>query len=425
MNAPLLEARTLEETLAWRAEDRASGGGAGVRERVASIIERVRTGGSEALTAIAQELSDPQPRLVERDELERLAREVSAETRETMARATERVANVARAQMPPAVQTVERDGARTTLRCVPVEVGACYAPGGRYPLVSSVIMTVTPARVAGVDRAVVVCPMISPELAAAAVSADAQQYVVLGGAQAVAACAFGVAPAPRADVLVGPGNKWVAEAKRQLFGAIGVEGVAGPSEVCVVADASSDPALIAADLLAQAEHDTDAEALLVAVGDVNLDDIDAALRCQLDEIDTRDVARSALNRRGGVISASDEAHALDIVDALAPEHLVVNLPVDAARAFSARVRHAGAIFVGEGSAEALGDYGAGPNHTLPTGGAARFQQALSPLAFVRQRAELEMIESRPDLVRDVEHLARLERLPAHEMAARLRRERMG
>lgn len=408
---------TLDEALARRA---AVVGDPALAERVATIIRRIRSGGEDAFRAVAREISDPEPRWIERAGLERLASETPDEVHALLDRTVARVRAVAEAQAPRPIETVEQAGTRTSVRLVPVRAAACYAPAGRHSLPSSAIMGLVPARVAGVKMAYMVTPALSPLMAAAAVSAGADGALVAGGAQAVAACAFGVDPAPRADVVVGPGNAYVAEAKRQLVGTIGIEGVAGPSEVCVVADADCNADLVAADLLAQAEHDTDAEALLVLPERADDGPVQAALDRFLADLPTAAVARVSLSRRGGLLRYRDDADLVRILDALATEHLALHLPIDRARAIAARVANAGAIFVGERSGEVLGDYGAGPNHTLPTGAAARFSQGLAPRVFLRERAELEAPNADPALLADVARLAELEGLAAHRLAAILR-----
>ncbi|TVQ30122.1 MAG: histidinol dehydrogenase [Phycisphaeraceae bacterium] len=392
-----------------------------VYERVRMIIERVRREGPEGLRAIAASLGDPEPELLDRAAMQRIASEAPPEVIALFERTAHRVRAVAELQTPAQRTTsITQSGARTTLRTLPVERAACYAPAGRFPLVSSVIMTVVPAKVAGVERTIVVSPSRSPLMIAAALTAGADAYALLGGAQAVAAAAFGVEPMERADVFVGPGNAYVAEAKRQLYGTIGVEGIAGPSEVCVVSDADSNPELVAADLLAQAEHDPQAEAILLLPTGVDAQPILDAITHQLETLDTAQVAAESLRARGAIIRFTREADLPALIDRLAPEHLALHLPIERARELAAHVRHAGAIFIGEAAAEALGDYGAGPNHTLPTGATARFQQGLSPMAFLRQRAELEVTEPDEALLSDVAAMAALEGLPAHRLAANLR-----
>jgi len=408
---------TLDEALARRAAvvvDPA------LAERVATIIRRIREGGADAFRTIAAELGDPEPRWVDRAELESIASAAADDVRALLDRTVARVRSVAQAQTPRDIEPVEQAGTRTSVRLVPVRSAACYAPAGRHPLPSSAIMGLVPARVAGVERAFMVTPALSPLMAVAAISARADGALVAGGAQAVAACAFGVDPAPRADVVVGPGNAYVAEAKRQLVGTIGIEGVAGPSEVCVVADADYNADLVAADLLAQAEHDPDAEAILLLPQGADAAPVQRALDRVLAGLPTAEVARVSLSRRGALLRYSSDDALVRILDAIATEHLALHLPIERARAVAARVAHAGAIFVGERSGEVLGDYGAGPNHTLPTGGAARFSQGLAPRIFLRERAELEAPDPDPALLTDVARLAELEGLAAHHLAATLR-----
>jgi histidinol dehydrogenase len=414
---PPLPEITLDETLARRAAVVAD---PALAERVATIIRRIRGEGADAFRAIAAELGDPEPRWVDRTDLESLAGETDDEVRALLDRTAARVRRVADAQLPRPIEPVEQAGTRTSVRLVPVRSAACYAPAGRHPLPSSAIMGLIPARVAGVDRAFMVTPALSPLMAAAAVSAGADGALVAGGAQAVAACAFGVDPAPRADVVVGPGNAYVAEAKRQLVGTIGIEGVAGPSEVCVVAGGAYIADLVAADLLAQAEHDTDAEAVLLLPAGADDAPVQRALEHALADLATAETAKTALSRRGALIRYENDDDLVRILDALATEHLALHLPIERARQVATRVAHAGAIFVGERSGEVLGDYGAGPNHTLPTGGAARFSQGLAPRVFLRERAELEAPGADPALLADVARLAELEGLAAHRLAATLR-----
>ena len=293
-------------------------------------------------------------------------------------------------------------------------------------------MTAVTARVAGVARVVVASPRPSAVTLAAAHVAGADAFLAVGGAQAIGALAHGgggtLAPC---DVIAGPGNRWVTAAKALVAasGGVAIDMLAGPSECCVLADGGADAALIAADLLAQAEHDTDAAAVLVTTSAALIDAVEAALAAQLAALPTRDTAAAALARQGCAVLCADLDEALAVVDALAPEHLEVQTAD--APAVAARARHYGGAFVGAGSAEVFGDYGAGPNHVLPTSGTARYSGGLSVFTFLRVRTWLRADDAPPadaaaaaarrEIIDDTAALARLEGLFGHEAAALARR----
>jgi phosphoribosyl-ATP pyrophosphohydrolase/phosphoribosyl-AMP cyclohydrolase/histidinol dehydrogenase len=280
-------------------------------------------------------------------------------------------------------------------------------------------MTCVAARAAGVPLVVAASPRpVDVTLAAIAV-AGADSVLLAGGAHGVAALAFGLAGLPRCDVVVGPGNVWVTAAKQALYGEVGIDMLAGPSELAVLADSTADPSLVAADLLAQAEHDPLAEAWLVTTDEGIVGRVEDELSRQLADLPTADTARKALANGGAVVCGS-ASEARRCVDILAPEHL--ELMTARPRADLGELRHFGGAFLGSGSAEVLGDYGAGPNHTLPTGGTARFSAGLSVLHFLRCQTWLE-IEDPRRLVDDTAALARLEGLEAHARAAEVRRRR--
>jgi phosphoribosyl-ATP pyrophosphohydrolase/phosphoribosyl-AMP cyclohydrolase/histidinol dehydrogenase len=284
-------------------------------------------------------------------------------------------------------------------------------------------MTAVTARVAGVSQVYVASPRPSAVTRAAAAVAGADGLLAVGGAQAIAALAFGVGGVPPCDVVVGPGNRWVTAAKKLLVGEVGIDMLAGPSELVVLADSSADPGLVAADLLAQAEHDPDAVPILVTTHPDLVDSLEEELTVQLESLPTAEVARAALSG-GFAIIAPDLESAIAACDRLAPEHLQV-VTKDAARV-GRQARHYGALFLGRASAEVLGDYGLGPNHTLPTGASARFTGGLSVLSFLRVRTWMEMEESADGrkVVADAAALARLEGLEAHARAAEMRYEWM-
>jgi histidinol dehydrogenase len=275
-----------------------------------------------------------------------------------------------------------------------------------------VLMTVTPARVAGVTSVWVASPRPSDLTLAAAWVAGADGVLAVGGAQAIAALAFGTVT-PSCDLIVGPGNKWVTAAKKHLFGEVGIDGLAGPSEILVIADDSADSAMVAADLLAQAEHDVDAIPMLVTTSSDLADRVDLELSAQLADLPTADVARAALGN-GVCVVVESLSRAAGVSDALAPEHLAIHAADP--RAVAMQVRNYGSIFVGRSSAEAFADYGAGPNHVLPTGGGARYSSGLSVLTFLKASTWL-AVDHPEDLIEDTARLARLEGLEAHARAA--------
>jgi histidinol dehydrogenase len=280
---------------------------------------------------------------------------------------------------------------RTGVRWSAVEAAGLYVPGGRAAYPSSVLMNAIPAVVAGVERLVMVTPTpggtANPLVLAAARLAGVTRVFRIGGAQAVAALALGTARVPRVDVITGPGNAWVAEAKRQLYGIVGIDMIAGPSEVVIVSDGKSNPEWIAADLLAQAEHDPVAQSILLTTSAAEADAVAAAVERQLATLATAKVARASWQDFGVIITLPDLEAALPLLDALAAEH--VELMIDDPNALFARMRHAGSVFLGRHTPEAAGDYLAGPNHVLPTGRRARFASGLSVVDFMKRTTFLD------------------------------------
>ena len=386
-----------------------------------AIVAAVRCDGDRALRDYASKF-DQLPAgtalCIERTELAAAAAAIPSADLALLQRCAERIANFARAQRA-ALREVEVpvDGGRASHTVVALERAGCYAPGGRYPLPSSVLMTAITARIAGVESVTVATPNPAPIMLAAAAVAGADRLLRVGGAQAIAALAFGTETLPRCDAVVGPGNQWVTAAKLVVAGHVRTDGVAGPSELVVIADSSADPELIAADLLAQAEHDPAARPFLITPEPAIIDATALALTRQLATLPTADIAAAAL-RNGGAVLVDDLDAAAMASDRLAPEH--VELAVRTPRALAARLRHYGAVFLGGHSAEVFGDYGVGPNHVLPTGGAARHQGGLSVFDFLRVRTQLELDFAPADLVDDCARLAELEGLPGHARAARHR-----
>ncbi len=391
--------------------------------RAAEIVERVRTGGEPELRALAEELGDlkpGQPLILGRDELERAANEVDPETLALLERTADRIAVFADSQRRSVVDLkLSVPGGIAGHSVAPVERAGCYAPGGRYPLPSSVLMTAVTARAAGVAEVLVATPRPAALTMAAAAVAGADAILAVGGAQAIAALAYGAGPVPPCDVVVGPGNRWVTAAKKIVAGDVGIDMLAGPSELAILADATADPATVATDLLAQAEHDPDALPVLVTPSATLADYVDAELERQLIDLPTRVVAEAALDHGFTVVTA-DIGEAIRVCNALAPEHLQVL--TDNAHAIAERLDHWGGLFIGAASAEVFGDYGVGPNHTLPTGGVARFKGGLSVLDFLRVRTwlKLEPGDEADAMAKDAAALARLEGLEAHARAAERR-----
>ncbi|MGI9667495.1 MAG: histidinol dehydrogenase [Acidimicrobiia bacterium] len=386
---------------------------------VATIVEDVRRRGEQAVREHSERFGDiasGEPIVALPEDLEAASLRVGGETLDLLTRTSGRIELFAQAQRDALSDiSIDVDGGQAGHRWTPIATAGAYAPGGRYPLPSSVLMTVVPARVAGVSSIWLASPRATDVTLAAAHVAGADACVLAGGAQAIAALAFGVF-GPRCDMVVGPGNRWVTAAKKHLFGEIGIEGLAGPSEILVLADQSADAELVAADLLAQAEHDDDAVPMLVTTSEQLADEVERQMAIQVAWLSTADTARAACSN-GFIYVASSRSEAIEISDEVAPEHLAIHM-ADADAVLSDATSF-GSAFVGRASAEAFADYGAGPNHVLPTAGGARFQAGLSPMSFLRASTWLRLDE--PDrLIADTSALAELEGLDAHKRAALLR-----
>jgi histidinol dehydrogenase len=326
--------------------------------------------------------------------------------------------------MPRAWSMTDACGSRMGQEVRPLDRVGIYVPGGRAAYPSTVLMTAVPARVAGVREIVLVSPpspdgSVNPAVLAAARIAGVTEAFCVGGAQAVAALAYGTETIRRVDKIVGPGNIYVALAKSRVFGDVGIDMLAGPSEVVVIADADADPAFVAADLLAQAEHDPMARSVLLTPSAALLDAVEQETVRQLAALPRREIAASALDANGALVLTGSLAEAVDVANRLAPEHL--ELAVAEPEALLPRVRSAGAVFLGRHTPEVVGDYVAGPNHVLPTGGTARFASALSTEDFVKRLSVIQystrgLVEAWPHLA----ELSRVEGLQAHGEAARVR-----
>jgi histidinol dehydrogenase len=363
-----------------------------VDAQVAAIVEDVRRRRDAAVAEYTRRFDGrapgPQGYELPAARWDELAARVAAPVREALALAAERIrAFHARALEGEIDLDVTQGGVRLELRLQPIARAGLYVPGGtaRYP--SSVLMTAIPAKVAGVPEVVMVTPGASPETLLAARLAGVDRVFELGGAQAVGALAFGTETVPRVDKIVGPGNAWVASAKRQVYGEVDIDSIAGPSEVLVIVDGAADPAWVAADLIAQAEHDREARAILVTTDAALADAVDAQLAAQLADLPRREIAAHALAAHGAAVIAASVGEAIAFANAYAPEHL--ELQVAGARELAARCTAAGAIFVGPYSSEAAGDYLAGANHVLPTGGAARYASPLGVHDFRKRTSIVE------------------------------------
>ncbi|GAC1593382.1 MAG: hypothetical protein NVS4B10_00010 [Myxococcales bacterium] len=400
---------------------------ADVAQTVAAIIEQVRSRGDEALREYTARFDGPRladPFLPE-GEWDALARACPAPVRAALELAAERVRAFHLPQIPPSFEQVLPGGGRLRCLTLPLARAACYVPGGRAAYPSTVIMTAAVARLAGVPDVIVTTPprrdgSILPEVAAAARIAGATRVLRAGGAQAVAALALGTQGIPRVDVIVGPGNAWVTEAKKQLSGEVRIDSLAGPTEVAIVADAHASPEQVAIDLIAQAEHDPLALALLVTPSRKLAEETGVAIAREL-AARPNPVAAESLRARGAAVIARDLDAALAFADALAPEHL--ELLLEDARAAVSKVPRAAAVFVGAYAPVPVGDYLAGPNHTLPTSGTARFASPLSASDFVRRQNVIEYGEAqlRADSSA-IQALAAAEGLHGHGRAVQFRSE---
>ena len=398
---------------------------------VLDIVRDVRESGEAAVRAHGERLGDLEagaPMLLDPEALAEARTRIDAESRGVLERTAQRIRRFAEAQRAGATGiTTSVPGGSAGERLVPVDVAGCYAPGGRYPLPSSVLMTAVTARAAGVGQVWVASPRPTDITLAAAAISGADGLLAVGGAQAIAALAFGIPGVPSADVVVGPGNRWVTAAKYAVSATVGVDLIAGPSELVVVATPTSDPVLVAADLLAQAEHDPDAVPVLVVLapesaGSLVVQGIREELERQLADLPTAPTARLSLAQSWAVVSPDADVIVAE-VDRFAPEHLQLHA---GAEHLAPRLSRFGGLFVGADTAEVFGDYGAGPNHTLPTGGTARYSGGLSVHTFLRRPTWMELeseTDGWEDIARDAMALARMEGLEAHARAAERRLEK--
>jgi histidinol dehydrogenase len=361
---------------------------------VAAIIAAVRERGDAALCAYTAQFDHvtltPETLRVTAAEIDAAVAEIPADLAAALDLAATRIEAFHRAQLPVDMQMHDDAGVTMGLRWTPLDAVGIYVPGGKAAYPSSVLMNALPARVAGVGRIAmcVPCPngVLAPLVLAAARRAGVTEIFRVGGAQAVAAMAFGTVSIAPVDRIVGPGNAYVAEAKRQVFGRVGIDGVAGPSEVVVLADAANDPRRVAVDLLAQAEHDEAAQSILITDSAAFGQAVAEAVEAELPSLPRQAIAQASWQAHGAIILVRDWDEAAALTNRLAPEHL--QIMVAQPDALFGRIRHAGAAFLGTNAPEALGDYIAGPNHVLPTGRTARFASGLSVFDFVKRTSWL-------------------------------------
>ncbi len=398
-----------------------------VARDVAAILRAVRDDGDAAVRAFTERFDrhdlDAGGWRIERGDCDAALAGLDPELRAALELAHDRIVAYHVKQRPVDSDTVDDAGVRLGARWRGVAAAGVYVPGGRAAYPSSVLMNVVPAKVAGVERIVMVTPtpdgLVNPLVLAAAALAGVDEVWRIGGAQAVAALAYGTDRIAAVDVVTGPGNAWVAEAKRQLYGVVGIDMVAGPSEIVVVADGANDPEWIAADLLSQAEHDPTSQSILFTDDAGFGDAVVQAVDRQIAELTTRDVARASWDANGAIVVVDTLAAAMPLVDRLAPEHL--ELAVGDPEPLFDMVRNAGSVFLGRYTPEAVGDYVAGPNHVLPTGRRARFASGLSVLDYMKRTSFLGLdAASLARIGPAAVTLAGAEGLPAHARSVAIR-----
>ena len=395
---------------------------------VSDIIEAVRTEGDAALLRYCEKFDHAKmdTLLVSEQEIEQAVASVDPKFMEILEKAAQNIRKFHQKQVRNSFIINDEDGVLMGQKVIPIDRAGLYVPGGTAAYPSTVLMDAIPAKIAGCREVVMVTPpnaqgKVNPVILAAAHVAGIDRIFKVGGAQAIAALAYGTESVPRVDKIVGPGNAFVAEAKRQVYGRVSIDMIAGPSEILIVADAASDARHVAADLLSQAEHDKMASAVLVTDSMELARAVQDEIERQIPLLERAEIARASIDDNGKIIVAQDLRVAIDIANEIAPEHL--ELCVDAPFDYLDSIRHAGSIFMGRNCPEALGDYFAGPNHTLPTSGTARFSSPLSVDDFVKKTQYTYF--TRPALervARDVEYFAKQEGLTAHAKSAVIRLE---
>ncbi|WP_370314907.1 histidinol dehydrogenase [Thalassolituus sp.] len=416
-------AQQMDELLAWEAVS-----DAGVQTAVTNIVNDVRARGDEALIEYTNKfdrtsVASMAELELSQEQLQAALDGLSDAERTALVTAAERVRAYHEKQKQDSWSYTEADGTMLGQKVTPMDRVGIYVPGGKAAYPSSVLMNAIPAHVAGVSEIIMVVPTPGGELnqlvLAAAAAAGVTRVFTVGGAQAVAALAYGTATVPKVDKIVGPGNIYVATAKRMVFGAVGIDMIAGPSEILVVCDGDTNPDWIAMDLFSQAEHDEDAQSILVATDEAFLDQVQASIEKLLPTMEREPIIRTSLVDRGAMILASSKDDALELINRIAPEHL--ELSVEDPDGWLPGIRHAGAIFMGRYTAEALGDYCAGPNHVLPTSGTARFSSPLGVYDFQKRSSLVKFsADGASEMGKVASVLARGEHLTAHARSAEYR-----
>ena len=397
-----------------------------VADKVAEILRNVKERGDEALREYTAKFdhTEPESIVVTPEEMEEALAAVDPDFLRILERAAANIRKFHSRQVRNSFIINDEPGIVMGQKVIPVDRAGVYVPGGTAPLSSTVLMDVIPAKIAGVKEVILATPpgpdgKIDPSILAAAKTAGADRIIKAGGAQAIAALAFGTESVPKADKIVGPGNAFVAEAKRQVYGTVSIDMIAGPSEILIAADGKSDPAHLAADLLSQAEHDKVSSAVLVTDSMELAEKVRDEIERQLPGLERSAIARESIDRNGKIIVADDLKTVIEIANEIAPEHL--ELCVDNPFDLLDSIRHAGSVFLGRNCPEALGDYLAGPNHTLPTQGTARFSSPLSVDDFVKKTQYTYYTrEALARVAGDVAAFARKEGLTGHARSATIR-----
>ncbi|TYL48058.1 histidinol dehydrogenase [Marinomonas sp. IMCC 4694] len=413
----------LDALLAWD-----SVSDAGVQKTVSHIVEQVRLHGDRAVIEFTnrfdrRHVEHSSELEISREELALAKGRVSEELVVSLEAAAKRVHQYHERQKQPSWQYQETNGTVLGQKVTPLDRVGVYVPGGKAAYPSSVLMNVMPAKVAGVGEIIMVVPtpdgFVSDIVLAAAYIAGVDRVFTIGGAQAVAALAYGTETIPKVDKIVGPGNIYVATAKKMVFGVVGIDMIAGPSEILVVCDGKTDPDWIAMDLFSQAEHDEDAQSILISPDLDFIAAVKSAMERLIDTQSRKDIIKASLEGRGAFIHVKDLNDAMDIANIVAAEHL--ELSIDEPEKWVEKIRHAGAIFMGRHTPEALGDYCAGPNHVLPTSGTARFSSPLGVYDFQKRSSLIYCSpEGASELAKIASPLARGESLEAHAMSAEYR-----
>lgn len=381
------------------------------------IVRSVRAGGESAIRKYARQFNERenhQPLLLGPDEMEEAAGRIDHSDVELLRRVARRIGDFAESQLEclDALDT-EVPGGTAGHTIVPISRVGCYAPAGRFALPSTILMTVVPAVTAGCHEIILATPNPSDLMLATAAVAGADRVLAIGGAHAIASLAYGFDDFERCDLITGPGNRWVTAAKKIVHGDCGIDMLAGPSELVLLADHTADPETVAADLLAQAEHDTDARPFLITTSRAVAEQTIEALVRQLNILPTSEIAIQALANGAAIVTTSME-ESIELCNSLAPEHL--ELHCENASDIAKEITNAGCIFIGSQSAEVFGDYGLGPNHTLPTAGTSRWSAGLNVFTYVRIRTWLKLEKAPKSLIEDTARLAELEGLIGHQRA---------